>query len=589
MNRIIYKITHTPTGRGYVGQTKTTLKNRFQRHCCNSDEKLSTRSIDYAIRTLGKENFSIELLNDLSRTIEESNRLEILYIEMENTFYPNGFNLTKGGTGKHPSKRPKNPKKNPTTGYLNVVKERDKFMGTVRFNHKTYKSQVYSEPKDAALWVDLKLIEFYGDNTPLNFPENLTDYKNGKIKCPVQNWSTSKYIGVFFDRGSWVPYFNKNKKCIKGAYYSKEDDAALVSDIMRLEEFGDGAELNFPKNLEKYLSKQIEIPKTVKETKKTSKYIGVSRSQKGGKFTASITINKKTTYLGFSEDEIECAKIYDIHAVKLLKDAAVLNFPENLEIYLKSELKLPSEVYRENKTSKFNWVMLNKKSKSWVAHVRLFGKNTYLGAYEKESSAALSADIAASKDPSLHSFLNFPENLPKYLNNEIQIPETRREATKTSKYNHVWFHEKSNVWRVRCYKSKEAKERTISASSFPSEYEAALCLDIKNLEYYGEEAELIFPENKQKYKTGEIKIPDTTNIQRKSCKYKGVTLAKGRNRYTAQIYINRKKIHVGSFRDPILAAEKVDIENLKRLPAGTYTLNFPAKVEEYQYLISNGG
>jgi hypothetical protein len=107
----IYLIVNTITQKKYVGQTLSHRKNRgqyklfgyegrFRDHLseaiCNTKKK-QCRYLNNAIRLYGKEAFIVSLLTECS--LDELDPIEQKYIESENTLYPNGYNLTKGGKG----------------------------------------------------------------------------------------------------------------------------------------------------------------------------------------------------------------------------------------------------------------------------------------------------------------------------------------------------------------------------------------------------------------------------------------------------------------------------------------------------------
>lgn len=73
----IYKITNTINNKVYVGQTTRTLEDRFKEHLrnCNAKSK-QTVHLYSAMKTHGKENFSISLLDE-ALTLEELNQKEI--------------------------------------------------------------------------------------------------------------------------------------------------------------------------------------------------------------------------------------------------------------------------------------------------------------------------------------------------------------------------------------------------------------------------------------------------------------------------------------------------------------------------------
>jgi hypothetical protein len=64
-----------------------------------------------------------------------------------------------------------------------------------------------------------------------------------------------------------------------------------------------------------------------KQKGKSSKYKGVSWFKRVSKWIVHIKAEKKLIYLGYFEDEIEAAKVYDQAAIKYHKKFAKLNFP----------------------------------------------------------------------------------------------------------------------------------------------------------------------------------------------------------------------------------------------------------------------
>lgn len=92
MKGIIYKITNKVNGKSYIGQTRYTLEFRWRQHINKKDNTY----FHNAIRKYGKDNFSIELLEECD--ISKLNEREIFYIAKFNTF-KEGYNLTIGGDG----------------------------------------------------------------------------------------------------------------------------------------------------------------------------------------------------------------------------------------------------------------------------------------------------------------------------------------------------------------------------------------------------------------------------------------------------------------------------------------------------------
>lgn len=106
----IYIITNIIDNKNYIGQTLTHRKNhnkyrpfgfkaRFKEHIsealCNTKKKQCTY-LNNAIRKNGSTNFKVELL--IRCSIESLDNFEKIYIDKYNSIYPNGYNLTVGGS-----------------------------------------------------------------------------------------------------------------------------------------------------------------------------------------------------------------------------------------------------------------------------------------------------------------------------------------------------------------------------------------------------------------------------------------------------------------------------------------------------------
>lgn len=63
------------------------------------------------------------------------------------------------------------------------------------------------------------------------------------------------------------------------------------------------------------------------QSNKTSVYKGVSLTQRGKPWRASICIDGKRLFIGSFDAEIDAAKAYDMQALKLFGDFAHVNFP----------------------------------------------------------------------------------------------------------------------------------------------------------------------------------------------------------------------------------------------------------------------
>jgi len=111
-NRVIghiYKIINTETGKVYIGQTLSHYKNkgkyrpygyegRFKSHvseAISNTKKKQCTLLNNSIRKHGKDVFEVELLVECHVCLLDL--YEKGFISKENSMYPNGYNMTKGG------------------------------------------------------------------------------------------------------------------------------------------------------------------------------------------------------------------------------------------------------------------------------------------------------------------------------------------------------------------------------------------------------------------------------------------------------------------------------------------------------------
>ena len=97
----IYKVTNIKANKVYIGQTKSTVKIRWQQHIEKSFQAkyLTQRSLHNAIQKYGVDSFTCEAL-DSANTINDLNRLERQHIINHKSLNPDfGYNLSRGGSG----------------------------------------------------------------------------------------------------------------------------------------------------------------------------------------------------------------------------------------------------------------------------------------------------------------------------------------------------------------------------------------------------------------------------------------------------------------------------------------------------------
>ena len=123
-----------------------------------------------------------------------------------------------------------------------------------------------------------------------------------------------------------------------------------------------------------------------KRKRNTSGYKGVSWSKDHKSWEIYITENNKRKHLGFREDLIEAAKVYDIAAIKYHGEFASLNFPDDIPTDL--EIKPRNKIIFRNNTSGYRGVSFKRASKKWLAEFQLDGKKMNLGLFETPQEAA---------------------------------------------------------------------------------------------------------------------------------------------------------------------------------------------------------
>lgn len=90
----IYKVTNTINGKIYVGQTKSSIEDRWKGHVKDALNESRRAKFQKAIKKYGHENFTIELIETCDP--ERANEREVFWISHFNAFV-DGYNSTTGG------------------------------------------------------------------------------------------------------------------------------------------------------------------------------------------------------------------------------------------------------------------------------------------------------------------------------------------------------------------------------------------------------------------------------------------------------------------------------------------------------------
>jgi hypothetical protein len=124
-----------------------------------------------------------------------------------------------------------------------------------------------------------------------------------------------------------------NGKQICIGYFCTEEEAARARDRYFLKHIGEDVILNFPRadypqNTEEIIIEKSKRLHSKMQKDNTSGFKGIFRNGKNG-WAASISYAGVKYRLGTHRTREDAAKAYDVKAIELIGDAAVLNFPRS--------------------------------------------------------------------------------------------------------------------------------------------------------------------------------------------------------------------------------------------------------------------
>lgn len=95
---VIYCVESKADGRKYIGHTRTTIDERWEKHLQKAvSGAYPVNSLQAEIARLGEQNFKRKVLKKSDGSLNHLLELEKQYIRKMKTEFPNGFNLSKGG------------------------------------------------------------------------------------------------------------------------------------------------------------------------------------------------------------------------------------------------------------------------------------------------------------------------------------------------------------------------------------------------------------------------------------------------------------------------------------------------------------
>lgn len=373
---------------------------------------------------------------------------------------------------------------------------------------------------------------------------------------------SSNYYGVHKDNNSYIATI----KAKNIGSFKTEIEAAIAYDIEAKKIYGSRANLNFPNGVPNEVSTVDEVIPISRSIASHSR----NRKKKGGEYSSKYIGVRKTKYsyravikgkhIGNYKTEIEAAKAYDAEARKIYHGNANLNFPDEVSTVpeinqVDRSLNAHNRIKPANKYSS-NYIGVTKVKESYRAMI----KGKHIGYYKTEIEAAKAYDSEVIKKFGNSASLNFPNEVPPIIVDEVS--EVNR--FKADKFFSKYFGVSKNG------KSYRAVIKGKHIGSYKSEIEAAKAYDSEARKALGSDIKLNFP--------NEVSTVDTTQSRIKeagkySSKYFGVR--KSGNSYRAVI----KHKHIGCYKTEIEAVKAYDAEATKMLDScKNIKLNFPNEV-----------
>jgi len=222
----IYKITNTTNNTPYIGQTRTHRKNkgkyrpfgyigRFKDHISEALNNTKEKQCTYLNNSIRKDKdlFKVELIETCD--IEELDNREKFYIEKYNSYYPNGYNLTRGGKGyskihiEIDEKINNYSKRGREFGYKHTQETKEKMkesLNSIREHLKSKASDI-----ERRLQISNNIVSFYDEKKIDKLSKfNIDDNVENHIK-PILDKNREQIVSykIYFDRNN--VYKSKSK------------------------------------------------------------------------------------------------------------------------------------------------------------------------------------------------------------------------------------------------------------------------------------------------------------------------------------------------------------------------------------------
>ncbi len=310
----------------------------------------------------------------------------------------------------------------------------------------------------------------------------ITNLVNGKIYIGVtsnfiKRWSQHKYSTDSLI-GLAIKKYGENNFTHEFVDYSNDPNEVLVKETKYIQQYDslspNGYNLLLRHNscaTHNKLTKQFlsKLGQKTNRAKQKSNYIGVSVNIQNHKkyYTARVVVLGKIYNKNFPTD-IECAQAYDKIVVYIYGPDARLNFPEQLDFYLDTNLE---EFYNffthKNKHSEYLGVFKFPELDKWLFRInsKKLEKDFSHGPFDSQREAAIARDkVIIYYDLNLK--LNFPQDVENYKSMNLAefVTCIRESQIKTSHYEGVCLKSgyknkkkphKNNIWCAYWTKNKK--------------------------------------------------------------------------------------------------------------------------------------
>jgi hypothetical protein len=129
----VYRIFNKKNGKSYIGITKWTFNERYPQS--KWWKWTHSNHLKKAVKKYGIEEFAYEILNNSCKNDSELVEMEKLYIKQYNSFIPNGYNLTLGGSNQKKATLEKEYELIDANGTLYKIKNMSDFCRKNGFNY----------------------------------------------------------------------------------------------------------------------------------------------------------------------------------------------------------------------------------------------------------------------------------------------------------------------------------------------------------------------------------------------------------------------------------------------------------------------